>query len=150
MKILEAWPRKFATIVAVITGGLLLLGGWGHLAAILDARAGQPFDYRFVSLVTTSGILMFPGVVSIGASYWLWHGRSWAYVSCVLSMLALTLYLGLLVYMKAQVPDASTAAGSEVYFFAIFVSVYLIVMLGTLVWLKRHPLTKPTSGSPDH
>ena len=138
MKIPEAWPLKLATVVAMTIGGLLLLGGLGHLTAVLDARAGQPFDYRFVSLVTTSGILMFPGIVSIATSYWLWQGRNWAYVSCVLSMLALTLYLGLLIYMKTKLPEAATAAGSEVYFFAIFVSVYLIVMLSTLVWLKNN------------
>ncbi len=135
MMILERWPCKLAAVFAVIVGGLLLLGGWGHLSAILETRADQPFDYRFVSLITTSGILMFPGVVSIGTSYWLWQGRSWAYVSCLLSTSALMLYLGLLVYMKTQVPDPATAAGDEVYFFTWFASAYLVVIGSVLLWL---------------
>ena len=108
------WPCRLAAVLAVIVGVFLLLGGGGHLSAVLEARAGQPFDYRFVSLLTTSGILIFPGVVSLLACYWLWRGRVWAYVSCLLSTSALLLYLGLLVYMKAQVQDAATAAGPEV------------------------------------
>jgi len=140
---LVRWPCKVAAVLAVVVGVLLLLGGGGHLSAVLATRAGQPFDYRFVSLLTTSGILMFPGLVSLLASYWLWHGRVWAYVSCVLSTSALLLYLGLLVYMKAQVPDGETAAGPEVYFFAALVSAYFVVMAGMLVWLQRGRVPEP-------
>jgi hypothetical protein len=64
------WPCRVAAIFAVVVGLFLLLGGGGHLSAILETRAGQPFDYRFVSLLTTSGILMFPGGVGIATSYW--------------------------------------------------------------------------------
>lgn len=128
------WPRSIAAIVAVIVGVLLLLGGGGHLSAILEERAGQPFDYRFVSLLTTSGILMLPGVVGIVTSYWLWRGRTWAYVSCLLSASALMLYLGLLMYMKAQVPEV--AVGSEVYFMTGFVATYMLVTLGVFLWLR--------------
>lgn len=140
---LVRWPCKLAAVLAVLVGVLLLLGGWGHLSAVLGTRAGQPFDYRFVSLLTTSGILMFPGLVSLLASYWLWHGRVWAYVSCVLSTSALMLYLGLLVYMKAQVPDGETAAGPEVYFFTALAAVYLVVMAGVLLWLQRGRAPEP-------
>ena len=63
-----SWPPKLAAVVAVIAGVFLLLAGGGHLFAILDTRAGQPFDYRFVSLLTTSGILMVPGVVAIATT----------------------------------------------------------------------------------
>jgi hypothetical protein len=142
---LVRWPCKLAAVLAVIVGVFLLLGGGGHLSAVLDTRAGQPFDYRFVSLLTTSGILMFPGLVSLLASYWLWHGRVWAYVSCVLSTSALLLYLGLLVYMKAQVPDGETAAGPEVYFFAALASAYLVVMAGVLFWLQRGRAPEPSA-----
>ena len=134
---LKRWPCKLAAVFAVVVGAFLLLGGWGHLSAVLETRAGQPFDYRFVSLITTSGILIFPGVVSIATSYWLWQGKSWAYVSCLLSTSALMLYLGLLVYMKAEVPDGATAAGDEVYFFTWFAFAYLVVILGVFLWLHR-------------
>jgi hypothetical protein len=134
---LAHWPCKLAAVVAVLAGVLLLLGGWGHLSAVLTARAGQPFDYRFVSLLTTSGILMFPGIVGLLASYWLWHGKVAAYVACLLSAAALMLYLGLLVYMKAQVQEAATSAGPEVYFFTALVSGYLVVIAGALLWLQR-------------
>lgn len=134
---LVRWPCMLAAGVAVPVGVLLLLGGWGHLSAVLETRAGQPFDYRFVSLLTTSGILMFPGLVSLLASYWLWHGKVAAYVSCLLSASALMLYLGLLVYMKTQVQDAATSAGPEVYFFTALVSGYLVVIAGVLLWLQR-------------
>lgn len=129
------WPSRVAAIFAVVVGLFLLLGGGGHLSAILETRAGQPFDYRFVSLLTTSGILMFPGVVGIATSYWLWQGRTWAYVSCLISASALMLYLILLIYMKARVPDAETAAGDEVYFFSGLVIAYILVTLSVLLWL---------------
>lgn len=142
---LVRWPCRLAAVLAAVVGVLLLLGGWGHLSAVLETRAGQPFDYRFVSLLTTSGILMFPGLVSLLASYWVWQGRVWAYVSCVLSMSALLLYLGLLVYMKAQVPDGETAAGPEVYFFTALVSVDLVAMAGMLLWLQRGRTPEPSA-----
>ena len=132
----KRWPCRSAAVFAVVVGVFLLLGGWGHLSAILAASAGQPFDYRFVSLITTSGILMFPGVVAIATSYWLWQGRSWAYVSCLVSASALMLYLCLLVYMKSQVQDGATSAGAEVYFFAGWTVVYLAVMAAVFVWLQ--------------
>ncbi|HJR70832.1 MAG TPA: hypothetical protein VKA43_12375 [Gammaproteobacteria bacterium] len=131
----QGLPPKVAAIVAVIAGAFLLLAGGGHLFAILETRAGQPFDYRFVSLLTTSGILMVPGAVGIATSYWLWHGRSWAYLSCLLSTSALMLYLGLLLYMKAQGPAGSTMAGDEVYFVTALVSVHLVVIASVLSWL---------------
>jgi len=134
---LNRWPCKVAAVFAAVVGVFLLLGGWGHLSAVLDARAGQPFDYRFVSLITTSGILMFPGVVGIAASYWLWQGKGWAYVSCLVSGSALMLYLCLLVYMKSQVTDGTTAAGDEVYFFTGWVFIYLAMLLAVFVWLHR-------------
>lgn len=144
MNLMQSWPYKAATLVAVAIGGMLLLGGWGHLSAILDSRAGQPFDYRFVSLITTSGILMFPGLVSIAMAFWLWRGRSWAYISCLLSISALSLYLGLLIYMKAKVPDAATAAGDEVYIFSGLVGFYLLVLVATLIWQQGSRGRQPT------
>jgi hypothetical protein len=133
----QGWPPKLAAVSAVIVGVFLLLAGGGHLTAILETRAGQPFDYRFVSLLTTSGILIVPGVVGIATSYWLWHGRSWAYVSCLLSTGALLLYVSLLVYMKTQVPAGSTAAGDEVYFVAGLALVQLVELAIVLSWLHR-------------
>jgi len=141
----KRWPLKLATVVAVIVGIFLLLAGGGHLSAVLETRAGQPFDYRFVSLLTTSGILIFPGVVSLATSYWLWHGRSWAYVSCLLSISALMLYLCLLVYMKAQAPAGSTAAGNEVYFVTALAVVHLVAMLATFAWLHRGRVREPSA-----
>ena len=145
MPSLVRWPCKLAAALAVLVGVLLLLGGWGHLSAVLEARAGQPFDYRFVSLLTTSGILMFPGLVSLLASYWLWQGSVWAYVSCLLSTSALMLYLGLLVYMKTQVQEGATAAGPEVYFFTALASAYLVVIAAVLLWLQRSRVPEPSA-----
>ena len=130
-----SWPPKLAAVVAVIVGVFLLLAGGGHLFAILETRAGQPFDYRFVSLLTTSGILLVPGVVALLTSPWLWRARTWAYVSCLLSTGALLLYLSLLIYMKAQVPEGATMAGDEVYVVAVFASVYFVVIASVLAWL---------------
>ena len=125
-----------------------MLGGGGHLSAILETRAGKPFDYRFVSLLTTSGIRMFPAVVAIATSYWLWQGRTWAYVACLVSASALMLYLGLLIYMKARVPDAATGAGDEVYFLTGLVVAYIVVTLSVLLWLhggRTHRATPATA-----
>jgi hypothetical protein len=139
------WPCRVAAVLAVAAGVLLLLGGYGHLSAVLETRAGQPFDYRFVSLLTTSGILMFPGLVGLLASYWLWHGKVAAYVACLLSASALMLYLALLVYMKTQVQEAATSAGPEVYFFTALVSGYLVVTAAVLLWLQRSRLPEPSA-----
>lgn len=141
----QGWLPKLAAAVAVIVGIFLLLAGGGHLSAILGTRAGQPFDYRFVSLLTTSGILMVPGIVGIVTSPWLWRGRSWAYVSCLLSTGALMLYLSLLLYMKTQVPEGSTAAGNEVYFVTGLASVQLVVLAGVLSWLHRGRTREPST-----
>ncbi len=122
-----------------------MLAGGGHLIAILETRAGQPFDYRFVSLLTTSGILMFPGVVGIATSYWLWQGRTWAYVSCLLSASALMLYLVLLIFMKAQVRDTATAAGDEVYVMSGLVAAYIVVTLTVFLWLHRGRTRRPSA-----
>jgi hypothetical protein len=145
MSSLVRWPCKLAAVVAVIVGVFLLLGGGGHLSAVLESRAGQPFDYRFVSLLTTSGILMFPGLVALVASYWLWQGRVWAYVSCLLSTSALMLYLSLLVYMKTQVQDGATAAGPEVYVMTVLAIVQLVVIAGVLFWLQRRRAPQPST-----
>jgi hypothetical protein len=83
--------------------------------------------------------------VSLLACYWLWHGKVWAYVSCLLSASALMLYLGLLVYMKTQVPDDATAAGPEVYFFTVLVSGYLVLIAGVLLWLQRKRIPEPSA-----
>jgi len=139
------WPPKLAAVLAVIVGVFLLLAGGGHLSAILATRAGQPFDYRFVSLLTTSGILMIPGVVALATSYWLWRGRSWAYVSCLLSTGALLLYLSLLLYMKSQVPESSTAAGNEVYFVTALATLHVVVIAGVFSWLHRGRAREPSA-----
>jgi hypothetical protein len=141
---LKRWPCRLAAVFAAIVGIFLLLGGWGHLSAVLASRAGQPFDYRFVSLITTSGILMFPGLVGIATSYWLWRGKSWAYVSCLVSGLALMLYLSLLVYMKSQMPDGATTTGPEVYAFTALVFAYLTVLFSVFVWLQRRRESDPS------
>lgn len=133
-------PCTVAALIALVTGFFLLLGGWGHLTAILASRADQPFDYRFVSLLTTSGILFLPGLVSIGMSYGLLRGKTWAYVSCLLSMGALMLYLLLLVYMKSQVPEGQSAAGDEVYFFTLFAAVYMVTLATVFAWSRVNRL----------
>jgi preprotein translocase subunit SecG len=69
------WPCKLAAVLAVLVGVLLLLGGGGHLSAVLEARAGQPFDDRFVSLLTTSGIPT-PAYFIVIAGVLLWLQRS--------------------------------------------------------------------------
>jgi cation transport ATPase len=141
----KGWPPKLAAVVAVIVAVFLLLAGGGHLSAILESRAGQPFDYRFVSLLTTAGILIVPGIVALAASPWLWSGRTWAYVSCLLSTGALMLYLLLLVYMKTQVPEESTAAGNEVYFVTGLASLQLVVLASVLSWLHRGRAPEPST-----
>jgi CRISPR/Cas system-associated protein Csm6 len=76
---------------------------------------------------------MFPGIVSIAISYWLWQGKNWAYVSCLLSASALMIYLCLLLYTKTQVEQVSTSTGDEVYFFTGFVIVYRVLMMSVFL-----------------
>ena len=146
MRSANNWRCRVAAIFAAVVGLFLMLGGAGHLAAILGTRAGQPFDYHFASLLTTGGILMFPGVVGIATSYWLWQARTWAYVACLISASELMLYLVLLLYMKTQVPDTATTAGNEVYFMSGLVAAYIVVMLSVLLWLHGDRKARPSAG----
>ena len=55
--------------------------------------------------------------------------------ACLLSVSALILYLVLLLFMKAQVPNNATAAGDEVYATTGLAIAHFVVMLGVLLWL---------------
>ncbi len=66
-------PRKFAALTALVLGVLMLLMGGGHLYAVTgDALAqDRPLDYRLVSLITTGGLLVLPGIVGLVCLKWL-------------------------------------------------------------------------------
>jgi hypothetical protein len=135
MPLSTQWPCVIAAICAFTTGVLLLLGGSGHLLAVLEVRSDQPFDFHFVSLLTTSGLLLFPGLVNLSVSYGIWRGQRWAFAASLLSTTALALYLALLHYMKSQVPEA--AVGSELNYMTAFVAVSIAVVGSVLLTLRN-------------
>jgi len=47
--------------------------------------------------------------------------------------------------MKMQVQDGTTAAGPEVYFFAVLVCAYFVVIAGVLLWLQRSRIPEPSA-----
>ena len=54
------------------------------------------------------------------------------------------LYLILLIYMKAQVSDAETSAGDEVYFMSGLVVAYIVVTLSVFLWLHGDRTHQPS------
>ncbi|MFT4767514.1 MAG: putative membrane protein [Glaciecola sp.] len=109
---------------------MLLMGG-GHLYGIISTALANdaPLTYRLVSLITTGLLVALPGLISLACLRWLWLGRLWAYVMCILSASTVMVYLGLLLSIKVR---DSTKVGSELDMAAMSVAVYLVVMI--IVW----------------
>jgi hypothetical protein len=61
------WSCKLVAVAAGIVGLLMMLGGVGHLVAIVSVAISQhkPYDFRLVSLIATGGILLYPGLVNL-------------------------------------------------------------------------------------
>ena len=139
MKLDEYWPCKLCASTAGIVGILLVMGGSFHLEAVISIALAQdkPFDYRMISLIATSGILIFPGLLSIATCRWIWQGREWAYVTCIAGTMALMIYLILLLFIEAPEPPAKPSTGSEVDYFSMIVGAYLVVLIAVWIWLRR-------------
>jgi len=129
------WPYRFAAVIAVSFGALLLLMGNGHLTAVvaLAEEQGRPLDARLVSHIATSGYLMFPALFSLIVARWLWLGRDWAYGTSIFNASVLMAYLVLLLFMVPSEPDT---VGSELDVAAIAVGSYIAILAG--VWAGMH------------
>lgn len=132
------WPCQFGAATAVAMGLLLIAMGGGHLYGVIaDALAeSKPFDYRFVSLLATGGILAYPGVLSLMVCRWLWQGRDWAYAMCIAAAAATMVYLGLLLVMHAPDPATPLRVGSELNYAAIFTGTYLLTLSAAWSFLR--------------
>ena len=144
---MSSWPCRIAAIIAVPSGIMMILMGGGHLSAIIgNAMANDvPFNFRLVSLLTTGGMLVLPGILSVVMSYWIWKGRNWAFATCTVSTTMLMIYLTLLMYMKANDPAGAPSVGTELYIASIIVGSYLVVL--GVSW-SMHMLGNRSAASP--
>ena len=115
-----AWA---AIVLALLTG----IAGIFHTVAVISVavKQGKPYDFRLVSLLTTGGILIYPGLINIGISRWIKQGHPWA-----LAMSAVVT-LPLLVYEALLVP----AHHSNQVFGVIFSGLYLCFLI--VAWVTQ-------------
>ena len=125
------WPFRFAAVVGVLFGMLLLLMGNGHMTAVIAVAAdqGRSLDWPLVAHLGTSGYLMFPALYSLVVARWLWLGRDWAYGTTIFNVTILLIYLVLLLTMEPEDPDM---VGSELNIATLAVGLYLAVLAA--VW----------------
>ena len=90
MKLDRLLLAKLAAVAAVIVGIFLVLGGYGHLEAIL---AEQGDGAGSLTRLASGGVLLIPGIFNIGLAWFLWQSRSWAYLTALLVTLVAFAYL---------------------------------------------------------
>ena len=101
------WPPRAAAIVALLYGVFLLLGGNGHLQAVLPMlREGAGDNFLFLP----AAILMGAGLVHIVLAPWLWTGRRAACVAATVTAFAVGNYL--IYLLVTGVPDHPLAVFS--------------------------------------
>ena len=137
----EYWPCKLAAWSAGAVGLLMVIGGTGHLVAVISLALAQdkPYDFRLVSLIATGGILIYPGLLSLGLSRWLGRGRDWAFAMCTFGTMALLIYLVLLLFLKAPPDSADPIAGVDPTprYSTMIVGLYLGLLIAVWASLRR-------------
>lgn len=120
---------RIAAVGAVLVGVFLMMGAYGHIAAVrpmMDAEGTAPGSLR---LWLPGLILAFAGMLSVALSKWLWAGMRLAVAAALLiNALALAYFLYLL---WTGVPN------HPVGLFAGIVSCNLVLLMATrlgLVW----------------
>jgi len=116
---------KISAFAAVLVGVFLILGGYGHLEAIIAGirSQGEQPGMAFLPRMATGGVLLIPGLFNIAASPWIWLGKSQALLLSLVLTLASFLYFVYL--LVVGVPDHPIAA------FAVIVGAYLALLIFT-------------------
>ena len=128
-----SWQSRAAAIAVATLSVLILMMAGGHFYGVMTAAQNRPLDFRLASLIATSGILAYPGLLGLVVCRWLWLGRDWAYGMGIFSALAPFGYLVLLLRTDTLDP---TKVGSELGFAAIVVAVYILVIGAAWVSLR--------------
>ena len=91
-------PTAFGVLAfgAVLLAVLMVIGGTGHTLAVIGARAGRPYDFRFAALLTNGAILIYAGLTNLVLSPWIYRGRSWALAWSAAVTAALAAYCSIL------------------------------------------------------
>lgn len=126
-------PCKLVAWAAVLMGLVMVVGGTGHLAAVVGAAVHQhkPFGFRLVSLIAIGGMLLYPGILNLVVSASIWRGRQWAFAMSAFATVTLLAYAILLGFMKTPPNPADPYAGSSTT--AGSLAIMLITYLAFLV-----------------
>lgn len=126
---------RLAAIGGVLVGIFLLLGAYGHLAAVLPAissESGGEIVQQFALLLP--GLLLFvSGVLNAALCKYLWDEKQWSLQLALLSNVVVLTYLGYLLWKG--VPD------HPVGMFLAMVASHVVLLGATrvgLVWPKRN------------
>lgn len=120
---------KVSAWVALVLGGLMLVGGIGHMLGVIPTalRENRPYDPKMVLLLTTGGVLIYVGGVNAVLSRWIRRGVGWALVTSAVVSAALIGYL----LLVRPLPDS----GSMLRVSVVSHSLYL-ALLG-IAWVRR-------------
>ena len=138
------WPFTMAAWTAGFAGFSMIVGGAGHLIAVIAAALDQhkPFDFHQISLIATGGILLYPGLLNLALAKRIKHGKPWAFAMSAFATAALLAYLVLLLFqtIPPKNTDPFAGAGSSARYSILINGTHLVVLLA--VWIgvvKRKP-----------
>jgi len=108
---------------SLVVGVFLVMGGYGHLNAVIPIWLAQDQSFGISSLVllATGGVLLLPGVINLVTCWWIWRRRKWAFVLSLAATSASFLYLAYL--LITGVP------GHPIVFFAVLIGAYLALLV---------------------
>ena len=78
------WRLQINTLLsqaAVALGLLFVISGSFHTVSVISdaVKERASYDFRMVSLLTTGGITIYPGLINIIISRWIKQGQLWAF-----------------------------------------------------------------------
>ncbi len=134
------WPCKLVGWVAAILGLSMVITGAAHLLAVISAALAQdkPYDFRFVSLIATGGIIIYVGLLNLGVSKWLGQSKGWAFSMSAFGTAAYLVYLVLLLFLKAS-PDSTdpfAASGAASRYSTMIMGSYFGLLVAVWIWVR--------------
>jgi hypothetical protein len=113
-------PTAFAVLAfgAGLLALLMVIGGTGHTLAVIGARGGRAYDFRFAALITNGGILVYGGVTNLALSPWIARGRTWALAWSAAVTAALVTYCVILLPLATARGGAVPALALNVTYLA--------------------------------
>src|SRR5687768_456331 len=101
MMLNDKWPLRIVAIAAVVAGALLVMGGLGHLYAVVNIKIAKnhPVDFRFVHLLAIGAFLLLVGGIDLVSSWRMWRGSRYALLVSAAATVTLLGYLGVLLML---------------------------------------------------